>query len=363
MPPNYASDILPNSPTAEPVFAAAERKPAAGPEITRKKTFLPGLDPLRAIAAVSVCLFHFTGGMLPKLVVPATKTAFSQGVLGVIIFFVISGFIIPYSLIGKNHQVKGFFAYMKKRVLRINPPAYVSILLVLGQGLFIAKALHKPAGVIDGLSIGQLAHNLLFTIPFTNYQWINGVFWTLAIEFQFYIFIGLLFVLLFERSVVWFVGLYLGAIALQFAPFLVAAEFFKYSAVFALGGVALFWQQKRITPILFVAGLVLFGGIAYWQLGLYTALTAVATAVAINMVTVSLPGFSFLGKISYSLYLVHATVGTTLEFILIKLFPPTSDALKILLTVACLLLTIAASFVFYQLVERPFMKWAAQNRR
>ena len=81
------------------------------------------------------------------------------------------------------------------------------------------------------------------------------------------------------------------------------------------------------------------------------------------MVTVSLPGFSFLGKISYSLYLVHATVGTTLEFILIKLFPPTSDALKILLTVACLLLTIAASFVFYQLVERPFMKWAAQNRR
>ena len=203
----------------------------------------------------------------------------------------------------------------------------------------------------------------MFTIPFTKYAWINGVFWTLAIEFQFYIFIELLFVLLFERHLAWFVALYLGACALQFVPTLFAAEFFRYSAVFALGGLALFWQQKRISTVLYIAGAILFGSIIYWQIGAYTALTAIATATAINLPTFSLPGFSFLEKISYSLYLVHATVGTTLEFILIKLFPPTSDAQKILLTVVCLLITIVASFGFYLLIERPFMKWAAQNRR
>lgn len=329
----------------------------------KSKAYLPGLDPLRAIAALSVCLFHLMGGMLPKLVVPTTKAAFSQGWLGVIIFFVISGFIIPYSLVGKTYQVRGFFAYIKKRIVRINPPAYISLLLVIGQAVFVTKVIHKSASATAGISWGQLLHNLTFTIPFTNYQWINGVFWTLAIEFQFYIFIGLLFVVLFERSLVWFAGIYIAVTLLQFVPALEAAQFLHYSSVFALGGVALFWQQRRISVWGFAAGLVLFGGLAFWQLGAYTAMVAVATAVVINIVTVSVPGFSFLGKISYSLYLIHAPVSTSLEFILVKVFPPTSDVQKIVMTLVCLLLTIGCSYIFYLLAEQPFIKWAAQKRR
>lgn len=327
-----------------------------------QKQYLVGLEFLRAIAALSVCLFHYSGGMLPKLVVPGAKMIFSKGYLGVDIFFVISGFIIPYSLIGKNYQVKSFYAYIKKRILRINPPAYVSMVLVVGQGFIIDKILNHTSTYTGGFSWPQMFHNLLFTIPFTHYEWINGIFWTLAIEFQFYLFIGLLFNFLFARNVLWFVGLYVVVSLLQFVPVLATASFFHYSTLFALGGVALMWHQQRIPVWLYIGGLVFFGGIACVQLDVYAALVGIGTAVAINSINTRIYGFTFLGNISYSLYLIHALVGTTAEFILIKLVAPTSDVRKLALAALCLAISIAAASVYYWLIEKPFMRLASQKR-
>ena len=327
-----------------------------------KKSYLVGLEFLRAIAALSVCLFHYSGGMLPKLIVPSVKYAFSGGYLGVDIFFVISGFIIPYSLVGKNHRVNSFFGYIKKRIIRINPPAYGSMALVLAQGFIIDKLMNHTSMYTGTLSWGQIFHNLIFTIPFTNYQWINGIFWTLAIGFQFYLFIGLLFNVLFNRSVLWFVGIYILVGLAQFVPYLALAGFFHYSTLFALGGVALLWHQKRISSWMYIGGLALFGILTFWHLGIYATLVGMGTAIAINSITVRVPGFSFLGKISYSLYLIHALVGTTSEFILIKLVSPITDARKIMLAALCLIISVVAASVFYSLIEKPFMRLAAQKR-
>ena len=333
-----------------------------GPGPVNKKSYLVGLDALRAVAALSVCLFHFSGGTLPKLIVPATKLAFSKGYVGVDIFFVISGFIIPYSLVGKNHQIGDFSAFLKKRVLRINPPAYISILLVMGQWFLIDKVISQTSHYIGNLSWGQIINNLLFTVPFTNYKWISGIFWTLAIEFQFYLFIGLLFNVLFTRSLVWFVGLYLLASALSFLPHAEAVGFLHYSPLFALGGMALLWQQRRVSWGVYVASLFVFGALIFWQMQIYSSLVGVGTAVAINSIKFRIPGFSFLGKISYSLYLMHVLIGTTAEFVLTKLLPPTSDARKMLLTAICLLLAIGGSYLFYRIVELPFMRMVTQKR-
>jgi peptidoglycan/LPS O-acetylase OafA/YrhL len=331
--------------------------------VANKKTFLVGLDSLRAIAALSVCFFHYTNGMLPKLVVPQVKAMFSEGALGVDIFFVISGFIIPYSLVGKGYEASNILPYLKKRIMRINPPAYASLVLVLAQWFLIDLVINKNNNYTGELSVGQLIHNLLFTVPFTHYTWINNIFWTLAIEFQFYIFIGLLFNYLFSRNVIWFAGIYLLMVLVGSFSFFLPAEFFHYSAVFALGGVALLWHQRRIAVEVYLAGLLLFGGVAFWQLGAYVAFVGVATAVAINALRVSIPGLSFLGKISYSIYLMHGLLGTTAEFVLIKILPPTSDARKLLLTACCLLVAVLGAYAFYRLVEKPFMRLAAQNRK
>ncbi len=122
--------------------------------VTRKKKYLAGLDTLRALAAITVCLFHYTGGMLSKLVVPEAKHFFSKGYLGVEVFFVISGFIIPYSLTNKNHRIANFFPYIKNRVLRINPPAYISLLLILSEWAFIDLFITHNLRHISTLSWG-----------------------------------------------------------------------------------------------------------------------------------------------------------------------------------------------------------------
>ena len=184
---------------------------------------------------------------MSKLIVPAVQSVFSSDYLGVDIFFVISGFIIPYSLVGKNHQIDGIFSYLKKRILRINPPAYASIALVLGQWFLIDKIIQHNNHYTGNLSWGQIINNLLFTIPFTNYKWISSIFWTLAIEFQFYLFVGILFSLLFERAVAWFFGLYVLVAAVSFLPHNEAVAFMCYSSLFALCCIAPLWQQQRIS--------------------------------------------------------------------------------------------------------------------
>ncbi len=339
-------------------LAEAPERPAV------HKRYLPGLDSLRAIAALSVCLFHFTNGALPKVVMPATQQLFAHGVLGVDIFFVLSGFIIPYSLLGKNYQVHDLFAYLRKRIIRITPPAYAAMLLVVGQWFIIDKLIQHGSTYTQGLSWGRLVSNALFIIPFTSYYWIIGIFWTLAIEFQFYLFIGLFFSLMFERRHIgWFIGAYLLADGLPYlVPALAANSFCQYSAVFALGSATLLWQQQRLSLPLYAGCLLFFGGLVYWQLGVYVAGVSLLTAFSINLLKVNLSGLSFLGKISYSFYLLHVLIGTTCEYVLVKLLPPTTDARKLLITAAALVASLAGASLFYRFVERPFMRLASRQR-
>jgi len=346
------------SPSASHVRPTAEIPAKTGP-----KHYLAGLDALRAIAALSVCAYHCTGGMLPKLMVPATKQAFSYGYLGVDIFFVISGFIIPYSLVGKNYRVAGIFAYLKKRIVRITPPAYISLLLIIGQWYFIDTFINHNTRYTGALSVSQLVHNLIFTIPFTHYPWISTLFWTLAIEFQFYLFIGLLFHYLFSQRVIWFVSILGLTVAASALPGTQPIGFLHYSSLFALGGLALLWQQQRLSLPACGGVFLVFGGLAYWQLGIYAALLGIGTAIALNAFTFRIPVLSALGKISYSLYLAHGIIATTAEFVMVKLLAPSTDARKLALTAACLLLAIGGSYLFYTFVEKPFLRLASQPRR
>ena len=357
-PKQPAAALTPDSTAA----LAAVPVPPAPAKPAVHKAFLKGLNTLRAIAALSVCFYHFTNGALPKVIVPFTQHLFSQGGLGVDVFFVLSGFIIPYSLLGKDYRHSGFWPYCKKRLIRINPPAYVAMLLMIMQGLFIDIFIQHKNAYGSHLSVGQILNNVFFTIPFTDYKWIIGIFWTLAIEFQFYLFIGLLFALLFEsRSLLWFVGAYLLAYAAQYIPGMPSTTFFANSSLFALGGTALLWQQQRLSKLLYVGLMVLFTGLAYWQQGGYVAAAGLATALVINLLKTDVPGLDFVGKMSYSFYLLHVLIGTTCEFVLIKIIPPTTAANKLLITGLSVAVALAGAYLFYRFVEQPFMRLASKK--
>lgn len=349
----------------QPTFNPLGAVPAIGPaaEISPVKTekkYIKGLDFLRAVAALSVCLYHFSGVALPKVTNVYMKPLFASGWLGVDIFFVISGFIIPYSLLGKKYSVSQIGPYLVKRIIRINPPAYVALALVLLQWFLIDRFINHNQVYTGGITFPQLFHNMMLTVPFTQYKWVVGIFWTLAIEFQFYIFIGLCFNFLFEsKGLLWkFVLGYVVVSLLQYLPFADFHNFFHYSSLFAMGGITLLYHQNRITKLEFAAVMVLFTALAYWQLDFSITLTGVLTSASILVTRVENKLFALIGKISYSFYLIHVLVGTTAEFVLVRVIAPNTEIKKVIITLLCIVSALVGAYVFYTFIEKPFIELA-----
>ena len=73
------------------------------------------VEGLRGIASISVALFHFSGGMSSTVAVVFQ----SIGWHGVDVFFVISGFVIPLSLYGRDYKIGDFPLDMIRRHVRL----------------------------------------------------------------------------------------------------------------------------------------------------------------------------------------------------------------------------------------------------
>ena len=87
--------------------------------------YRPEVDGLRAIAVISVLLFH------------AGFTAFSGGFVGVDVFFVISGYLITTIILGELE--KGTFSllnFYERRFRRILPALYLVMAVTLAVGWF-----------------------------------------------------------------------------------------------------------------------------------------------------------------------------------------------------------------------------------
>ena len=143
------------------------------------------LDGLRAIAALSVVFFHSYYSVTRSVVIAGQNITFlwNYGQSGVHLFFVLSGFLLfmPFARAMLNAKslpsTKRFF---QRRALRILP-AYWVCLAILAALQF--NALDSLTGL---LNVG--AHVLLIhdDFPIAN-RTIEGPFWTLAVEAQFYV--------------------------------------------------------------------------------------------------------------------------------------------------------------------------------
>jgi len=146
-------------------------------------TYLPTLDGWRAIAIGLVLFAHGSESM--QLVFQSDWLAHSAtfkklGLLGVQLFFGLSGFLITSKLIeeeSRRGQVS-LRAFYIRRAFRILP-ASVFFLIVVGM-----LALN---GVLD-VSLGRWLSTLLFAANYTQaeHSWYLGHFWSLAVEEHFY---------------------------------------------------------------------------------------------------------------------------------------------------------------------------------
>lgn len=142
------------------------------------------IDAMRGIAAVWVMLYHAKeGGHVDALceALPSWAVAwlFTQGHLGVPIFFVLSGFVMVLTAPRGAVTAKAAGKALARRLLRLYPPYLLSIVVAL-VALLIKGG--WPAG--GGYS---LAAHLLFIQGLLQFEPLNGVYWTLTIEIQFYL--------------------------------------------------------------------------------------------------------------------------------------------------------------------------------
>ena len=159
------------------------------------------LTGVRGWAALWVFMYHaWVYAKYPPLVVelfglPVDLTPlFSMGGVGVTIFFVLSGFLLatPFAQWQAGQRERPRLGrYLFRRVMRVFPAYYVQLAILL----LIAVWVPGQPGIDDW---GALFRHLLmlFTPPPLGTLPINNVWWTLPIEFSFYLVLPLLALLL-----------------------------------------------------------------------------------------------------------------------------------------------------------------------
>jgi peptidoglycan/LPS O-acetylase OafA/YrhL len=132
------------------------------------------LDLLRGLAAMAVVVFHV--GDRTRLLgfrIPGSML----GEVGVQMFFVLSGFLIATSVLAPQEFSARDYGW--KRAFRILPLYYLLLVVVLvGNAVFVSRVRASPTSGV---------HLVLLHGLFPFYQTaINGVLWTLSIEWLFY---------------------------------------------------------------------------------------------------------------------------------------------------------------------------------
>lgn len=168
------------------------------------KTRFPALDGIRALAVTLVFVAHLSGGAHGGPVLRLFNRVREQGVIGVDIFFVLSGFLITgilFDTTRDSHYLKRFFA---RRSLRIFPIVYLLffILLLLTPLLrYQWHAGHLLFLVYFGNLLGNYNFNY-YVVDSARYpdlgQAIISHLWSLCVEEQFYLLWP--FVVLFVRD-------------------------------------------------------------------------------------------------------------------------------------------------------------------
>ncbi len=321
-------------------------------KITKMSTRLNHIDVLRGIAALSVTYFHLSGSSgFSESIVASGK----YGYLGVEIFFVISGFILPYSMHRRGYNLPAYSVFLSKRILRIDPPYFVTITICLV--LIALTGRSWPTWQ-------QLLAHLGYMNAALGYQWLSPVFWTLAIEFQFYLFLGLAYRGVTTKS---------HTASIMFIMLLLGSAFFVNS-----GAYLPHWSG------LFILGILTF---RYKLLGMSMAflipsvITTLSVTALVNGVPEALVGFvtvlfilygkidekALLGKaligmgaISYSLYLMHWEFGRAAIAVFKRL--PIIGSCEILGIGFGMTVALCFSWFLFKLVEEPAIYFSNRVR-
>lgn len=342
---------------------------------------IANIERLRGLAALGVVLCHVIGQFygVTRFNVGPERLVGWAGQVGVAVFFVVSGFCIRLpmarALAGDPGARLDVRRYLERRARRILPPYWIAIAVSIGVGLI------SPIPLLDGghrlydIGLHLVGLHTLWPASITS---INGVFWTIGLEIQFYA----AYLLLANRPATPVKGLALlvlavaayGAASLAFpkpSPWRIVGQEFVLASLWQwyIGAVLADLYVRHVSAFAAVpqglawaarvaAALVLFGlglanpvaqaHLAYWALP-FAALAAVAAALMGHQPAGQGP-LDALGQASYSLYLLHpAALG------LVVLAAKAGGWPAWLSAIAAILGACVAALLSYRFVERPFL--------
>lgn len=272
------------------------------------------LDALRGIAALSVLLFHYASQYQQTYHhVGRIPFTFEVGKYGVQLFFVISGFVIFWTL-ERTRRVGDF---VLNRFARLYPAYWAS--------LAITVALVAIAGLPNqGVSAWDIVLNITMFPDFLSAKAVDGSYWTLQIELFFYVQMLFWYQVGALRRIRWVIAGWLllatvyAIASLQGSPLSYTIRellIVRYAHCFAVG--ILMYQMRAsgrsapadwalVAAAHFVSWLT-WGPVETVVLAMCTGLFALMNADRLGVIATR--PLIFLGGISYTLYLLHQEIG------------------------------------------------------
>lgn len=311
---------------------------------------------MRGLAAASVCFYHFICTTTDFIQNKTVLDVFYFGQYGVSLFFIISGVVIPIAMINSGYHIQNWHKFILRRFVRIEPPYIVAVGIGITY-LFLRNYIPGSAPVDLTPNFTNVLLHLGYLIPFfENQSWINPVFWTLAVEFQYYLTISILFPLALSKKIVVRVLFYLFMISLSFID--TDTSFFTHWSVYFLIGItyALFFT-KQINLIEYLTISVVSIVATIIELNWINALIAIAVILSIHFAKNQRSKLGdFVGNISYSLYLLHSIIGSA--FVNFFSHRVSENWEKAVIILCGFLISVLSAYVMYRLIELPSQKAA-----
>lgn len=360
------------------------------------------LDWIRGLAAVWVFTFHYGFSQQFTEVFPTLHAFFRMGDLGVPIFFVISGYCMAMAVQRSREQGRTINHFLSRRFLRIYPTFWCSIAVTIAIPFIIEALSFFKTGVYAGLnrettSNGWLRYGAadwfeLFTLTrvFTpmpevldlqsKFNSINAVYWTLAIEVQFYLVVSVAVLPRVSLRVLNTALILIGLLWGYLMPGDTSGLFIPYWPLFGCGVILsslLAWGYPKawLAECLRWTGLILIPALIlclhhHWLsvCGCFTIWLWLLSSTNDRWIitrrwkfwgSTFLPyTLSILGLASYSIYLLHGRLMHLANQLSRQVFPINSIGAD----VTTLIITLLLCFGFYFCAERPFVARRSKPR-
>jgi len=326
----------------------------------------------RGIAAFLVIYFHLSARVPPAYLGmdSGSSLIFYSGKIGVLIFFVISGYLIVQSL-QYSRDLASFYA---KRISRLWPLFILASLIIFTFIQFVDPPV-VPTGpkkfYTDQPTAIDLAGNFFFLADL-GFTWVDGVFWSILVELKFYFWIGLLavcdrqnFVRIFAIATICLSGLeFLVSLSDQ-TMFVLARRALNglfvahYLPFFAIGALLVARRHPELLAALALLALLqaheeIVSDMDFALAPTIVFLLALTAFVLLDRALLGSRIFLAIGDYSYSWYLFHQVIGLSL----IKLMSArlSYDPALLVALLATFALSVAASWAAEWRFREPVYK-------